>query len=135
MSEELPIHLFKIPIVGSTFLPGDAAPKPSGVSGSMLANIVSLTVLVEDAVSYSIQVAWTGNSPVGTLELQYSDGLRDASGNIIYTPDAETVSAISGNTGSYMVNVEKPAYSYVQLVYTFASGTGTMQGVANAKRG
>lgn len=112
----LPIHLFNKPIVGST----------STVSGNMIATITSLAVNIDEVASFSVQAVFTG-APVGNIELQGSnDGVN-------YTLIDLSSASVTG-AGSYLINVETPAYSFVQLVYTFGSGTGTMTARINAKR-
>lgn len=114
MSE--PIHVSSQPIVGLT----------SGISGNMIANITSLPANINEVVSYSVQAVFTG-SPVGNIELQASnDGVN-------FTLIPESYAAVTG-AGSYLINVELPAYSFVQVVYIFTSGTGSMTAIINTKR-
>jgi hypothetical protein len=114
MSE--PVHVSSQPIVGLT----------SGVSGNMIGNITSLSVNINEIVSYAIQAVFTG-APIGNIELQGSnDGVN-------FTLIPESYAAVTG-AGSYLINVELPGYSYVQVVYTFASGTGSMTAIINTKR-
>src|SRR4029077_10198555 len=105
---------------------------PIIINGDMSGNITS-SVTIDDVTtssynidsirSYCVQAFWSGSAPVGSLSLNGSlDGINFVS--------VATLS-VSGNTGSDMFNVEFPAYSYVQLVYTFTSGTGTMQASIN----
>jgi hypothetical protein len=121
----MPVHLFTLSIVGGT----------SGVSGDMSAPITSKYTDIDEAVSYSIQAVFTG-APVGTIQLEASNDilLSSAAGPVNWTVIPTTVQAISPTTGNYMVNVELPAYSFVQLVYTPISGTGSMTANINAKR-
>lgn len=114
----LPIYLFNKAIVGLT----------SSVSGSMLANITSVPVNIQEASGFCIQASYTG-SPVGSIEVQASNDPI----NIGYTTIPTSVTAITG-AGSYMLNVDIANFAYVQLVYTFTSGTGTMAASCSAKR-
>jgi len=111
MSE--PVHLFNIQIV---------------TNGDMSSNITSLSTDIDESVSYCIQATFTG-SPVGSIKIQ---GSNDPT-LLGYTDITESITAISA-AGSYMINVEFPAYSYVQLVYTRTSGSGTMNAKINGKR-
>lgn len=111
MSE--PIHVFNIQIV---------------TNGNMASNITSLSTNIDEIVSYSIEAAFTG-SAVGTIKLQGSNNPS----LLGYTDITDSISEVDG-TGSYLINVELPAYSYVQLVYTAVSGSGTLNAVINAKR-
>lgn len=96
-------------------------------AGSMAGNLTSTAQNLDFVNSYCIQTRWTGTTPVGTLSFQLSnDGTN-------YTEFRSL--AVSGNTGSDALNVEIPAYSWVQVVYTRTSGTGTMNMVINGKQG
>lgn len=123
MSE--PVHLETIQIVGGT----------SGISGDMSTTITSLYVNIDEAVSYAVQAVFVG-SPNGTIQLQASNDvlLSSASVPVNWTVIPTTVQVISPSTGNYMVNVELPAYSWVQLVYIPTSGSGTMTANLNSKR-
>ena len=111
MSE--PVHSFNVQIV---------------TNGDMSGNITSIRTDIDEVVSYAIQAKFTG-SPVGTLKLQGSNDLAILG----YTDITDTITAISGS-GTYLVNVELPCYSYVQLVYTATSGSGTLNAFINSKR-
>lgn len=116
MSE--PVHVQNLPIVGGN----------SGVSGNMIATITSLATYLDESAGYCIQATFTG-SPVGSIKVQ---GSNDPV-LLGYTDIPTSVTAISA-AGNYMINVEFPYYSYVQLVYTFTSGTGTLYTTCNTKR-
>lgn len=121
----MPVHLFNDFIVG-----GD-----SGVSGDMSSTITSLPVNIDEAVSYSFQAVMTG-TPVGTISLLGSNDtvLSSAAGPVNWTTISDSVSSVTG-PGTVLINVELPAYSYVHMVYTPISGTGTMTSAKiNAKR-
>ena|ERR1019366_3572742 len=116
MSE--PIHMFNFPIVGST----------SGVSGDMSGNITSLATNLDETCTYNIQATFTG-SPVGSIKVEGSDDPV----LLGYTDITDSIAPIT-TSGNYMLNVEFPGYSWVRLVYTFTSGTGTLVAKINAKR-
>lgn len=124
MSE--PIHLLNIPIVGTT----------SGISGDMTTSINSLPINLDfyGVVSYSIRAQFTG-TPVGILQLQCSDDntTTGTPPDSSYTVITDSVQGIT-TAGSYTVNVEFPAYSWVRLQYISTSSTGTMTARINAKR-
>lgn len=117
MSE--PVHVQNRPIVGGN----------SGVSGNMsAATITSLAGYLDESAGFCIQAVFTG-APVGTIKIQ---GSNDPV-LLGYTDIPESITSISA-AGNYMINVEFPYYSYVQLVYTRASGTGIMYSTINSKR-
>ena len=65
---------------------------------------------VEEAISYSVQFIWSSGSALsGSIYLEASnDGVN-------FTQIQQTVLAISGASGSHMINVEKHSYSYFLL--------------------
>lgn len=97
-------------------------------NGSMSGNITSLTQDISSVTSISVQCTWTGTSPVGTASLY---GSLD---NITFTAISDSSLSVSGNSGSNLWNYDLPAFPYIQLVYTFGSGTGTMNAKISGKR-
>lgn len=113
MSE--PIHLFNIQLVDAQ---------------SMGSSITSSSLNIQEAISYAVQAVWSaGATPVGTFDLQ---GSNDDSN---FTSLLDSPAAVSGNTGSIIINVEKHAYGFIRIVYTRTSGSGTLNVKVNAKRG
>ena len=89
-------------------------------SGDMSqASISSSALDIREAHHVAVQAVWTGSSPVGTLSVQ---GSIDGS---TYT-EVQSASAVSGNSGSLLINLSNVAYSNLKLVYTKTSGTGTI---------
>lgn len=99
--------------------------------GDMSASINSTPTNINEVVSYCIQAVFTG-SPVGSLKIQASNSLLIDS-NTVWTDVDNSSSAVTA-AGDYMVNVELPSYSWVRLVYTRISGSGTINARINAKR-
>lgn len=120
MSE--PIHTMNIPIVGTT----------SGVSGSMASDINSVITNLDSIVSYSIRAEFTG-TPLGILQLQVSDDVPTTGNPTGWTIVTDSIQQINSD-GSYAINVEIPAFSWVRLQYVRTSGTGTLTARLNAKR-
>jgi hypothetical protein len=95
---------------------------------SLASSSVSAIQNIDEIRSYCIAAVITG-SPVGSLQVKGSnDGINF--GNV---PGAAFTVAISA-AGTYLIPDALPAYSYVQLVYTFTSGTGSITALINAKR-
>lgn len=67
---------------------------------------------------YSVQSVWTGTSPIGNL-------LTQASNDNINWTTIDTL-ALTGNSGTYIYNSPLAGYAYVQITYTFTSGTGSL---------
>lgn len=113
MSE--PIHIYNVKMLDAV---------------TMAANRTSEGTNLETTVSCAVQVVWSGGaSPVGTIALEASND------DVTYTQIDESVLPVSGNSGSHMINIEKPAYSLVRVVYTRTSGAGNLTVIINGKRG
>lgn len=110
---ELPLHTFNIPIYSAQ---------------SLASSSVSLSKNIDEIRSYCIAAVITG-SPVGSLQVKGSNDNINF-GNV---PGSQFTMAISA-AGTFLLSDTLPAYSYVQLVYTFTSGTGAISASINAKR-
>ncbi len=97
-------------------------------NGDMSGNITSLSTNIDEVVSYCVQATFTG-SPVGSIKVQASNDPT----LLGYGDVTESIASVTG-AGTYILNVEFPSYSYVQLVYTSSSGSGTMNAKLNTKR-
>ena len=120
----LPVHLGTIDIVGGS----------SGVSGDMSTLIPSLYKNIDEGVTFSVQASFTG-SPVGVVELEASNDVvaSSAQNPTNWTIIPKTVTNIT-EAGTYMVNYDLPGFTWIRLVYTPTSGTGTMYANLNTKR-
>ncbi len=117
------------------------------ISGaSMAANITSSPTILQSLTGVSYTVSWTGTSPVGTLAVQVcNDCTVETNGTVIggtwtslplQQQPSGTVSqtiAISGNTGSGQIEIDTIKAHAIQLLYTAASGTGTLTAVVTGK--
>lgn len=120
----LPVHLGTQDIVGGN----------SGVSGDMTTTVTSLYKNLDEGVTFSVQASFTG-TPVGTMQLQWSNDVlaSSASSPTNWTPIPKTVATING-AGTYGVNYDLPGFTWIQLIYTPTSSTGTMYANLNTKR-
>lgn len=98
----------------------------------------SLNGLLANAFGYSIQIEITGNV-IGTLQLNGSDddvpesNFSAATYAVTnWTPIDNSQRAVTG-AGSITYNVNDAMYNWVQVVFTPASGTGTITARFNAK--
>lgn len=96
-------------------------------AGDMSGSLLGLETNVEFCDDALIYVEWTGNSPVGTLTIEF---LKKPSGN---TADEEWVSidfgspiAISGNTGSHTIQFTELPFTKIRPRYTRTSGAGSL---------
>jgi len=110
MSEQ--VHLFNIKAFDAQSMGSDAT---------------SSSLNIQQAAGYSVQAIWSGTAPVGTFEIQGSND------NSNFTSITSSPIAISGNTGSLLVNVENAQYGYVRVKYNFTSGTGSLTVHINAQ--
>lgn len=111
MSE--PVHVFNVQVY---------------TNQSMVASSNSLPLNIDECVSYCVHAKFTG-APVGELKIQ---GSNDPA-ILGYDDITDSISAVT-EAGGYILNVELPAYSFIRLVYTATSGTGTINAKINAKR-
>lgn len=91
------------------------------VSGVMSADITSGSLDVSWFTRVSVQVLWSaGSSPVGNV---YVQGSNDDS-NFENITGANF--ALSGNSGSQLIELDDCAFAYVRVFYDRTSGDGTM---------
>lgn len=109
--------------------------KPFSVvtNGSMGASITSAVTIKNQLSLISYSASWTG-TPTGTFSVEVSDDyLENVDGSVRNAgtwntlPLSAAVSA-SGSTGNGLIDVQTGAYA-IRLVYTRASGTGTLNAI------
>jgi hypothetical protein len=77
--------------------------------------------------NFSIILNWTGTSPVGVLYVQVSNSKKEDA-----TPVWENLTfdngnvAISGNTGSHLININQAPFKKMRLFYDRTSGSGNL---------
>ena len=100
---------------------------------SLASNQTLRPVYLGHIINYSIQLVFTG-SPTGTFKLQASNdpgrpsGASDTEVQIglsNWTDIADSTQAISA-AGDHTWTVENAGYSWVRVVYTFGSGSGSL---------
>lgn len=106
-------------------------------AGSMAASITSLVTNIQymDDVVYQIQ--WTG-TPVGTFTVQVSEDYQQSGGTVLNAGTWTTLtlsSAITaaGSADQAILDLNQLPYSWIRLVYTRTSGTGTLNAYISAK--
>lgn len=107
-------------------------------NGNMASTINSLGVDLNQIPLFSIQAVFTG-SPVGTLKLQISNDIvnpistgQQAAEVVNWTDYTGSSTAVSG-AGNFVWNCLESGYRWVRLVYTPASGTGTLNATLSGK--
>lgn len=117
-------------IIKSSYIIGSlTGVHPALVSGSMAADIVGPTTVVDKIDQVCYQVSWTSSNAVGVISVQGSvDGTNfdDLTFNPVLTQPAS-------NNGAYLINLALCPFSYVRLKYTRTSGTGSLVVYMSAK--
>lgn len=92
----------------------------------------SSQINLQHILGFCIQVVWSGGtSPVGSIKIQASCDNLTQSGGIIpaavtnWTDIGGTDTALSGNSGTILINLENVYFDFARVVYTRTSGTAT----------
>jgi hypothetical protein len=107
-------------------------------AGDASVNITSMHGLVAHVFGYNIQIIMTGTA-AGSVKLQgSSDPVPDSNFNVANFPvtnwtDIERSTYPINGVGTLDFNVADSYYNWVRVVYTAASGTGTMTIRLNTK--
>jgi len=108
-------------------------------SGDMSGNITSKVTVIQNLSMLSYDISWSGSTPVGVMSVQFSNSYsQNADGSVRNAGNWTTItlnnpSNVSGNTGNGMIDIDATGAFAMRLVYTRASGTGTMNAVVNGK--
>lgn len=103
------------------------------VSGDMSGNITSSTTDVINLDKASIYISWSGSSPVGTLTVEATNSDPVDSNSVWRELDFGSAISVSGNTGDHDLIFTELPFRAIRLVYTFSSGTGTLDATISAK--
>lgn len=113
-------------------------PIPIFVNALMTTTLTSKAYKINLQDNIGIQLDWTG-TPVGTVTVQISsDHIQDLNGNIqnaghfIALPLNPSIAATGAASDAY-IDLNQMTAQFVQVVYTFTSGTGTLNGTLVAK--
>lgn len=105
----------------------------------------STATILQSLSMISYAVSWTGSSPVGTIALEFSDDYALSPNGTILNAGTwnlapidvngalQTSAAVSGNTGNGFIDVAATGAYASRLLYTKASGTGTLTIVISGK--
>ena len=96
-------------------------------SSAMTASITSEAVNVQSMTRVAIQAIYTG-SPVGSLKLQAANSLTSQT----WTDVSNSTVAVSA-AGNQLWNVSDIGYALIRVVYTFTSGSGTLEVIVSGK--
>lgn len=96
-------------------------------NGDMSGDVTSAAVDIGESRVIAVQLVWSGTSPVGNAYIQGSYNGTDWA-------SVTAGAAVSGNTGSLIINYPDPGFRYARIFFDFTSGTGTLQGYMSSKR-
>lgn len=108
-------------------------------NGDMSANIISAVTIIQNLSMISYDVSWVGSTPVGVMSVQVSNTYsQNADGTVRNAGNWTTLALnaptnVTGNTGNGFIEVDITGAFAVRLVYTWTSGTGTMNATINGK--
>lgn len=120
-------------------------PFPSIVNGSMAGNLTGIPSIINQLSMMSYGFSWSGTSPVGTVSIQVSNDYALAVDGTVANPGtwnvltlnfggaAVTTIPVTGNTGNGLVDILQTGAYAIRPIYTFTSGTGTLQAIFTAK--
>lgn len=91
-------------------------------SVSLASSQTSSEVEVGQADYGSIYIEWTGSSPVGVITLQAKNGTNGTYRSL----DFGSAISISGASGNHDLILNEMPFTHIKLLYTRASGTGSM---------
>lgn len=97
-------------------------------SVSMAASFNSSSIDILYFREYSATFVFTG-SPVGTLKIQGSNDTDNPDSWVDIENSSSTITA----AGSILYEVSEVAVSFIRFVYTYTSGSGTINGKLTAK--
>jgi hypothetical protein len=95
-------------------------------SGDMSGSINSSQLDIGHLTNAAFEAVWTG-SPVGSFKVEVS-----LTGNN-WADLGVSISDAAGSAGSRVVNISGLAVKYIRFVYTFTSGTGTLNVYGSAR--
>jgi hypothetical protein len=122
-----------------------AGPFPAILNGNMSGNITSKASLVPNLSMMSYAYSWTGTAPVGTVSIQVSNDYSINPNGSVNNPGTWTTiwfnlngtpamsAPVTGSPGNGFIDVDATGAYAIRTIYTFTSGTGTLQAVFNAK--
>jgi len=120
-------------------------PFPAITNGSMSGNLTSVVTIIQNLSMLSYGVSWSGTSPVGTLSVQVSNDYTQNQEGSVSNPGTWTTLVlnvsgvpsstvpVSGSPGTAFIDVTQTSAYAMRLVYTAASGSGTLQATGDCK--
>lgn len=109
-------------------------------NGDMSDSLTSEVTIIQKLSMISYDIAWTaGSTPVGTITVQISNTYsQNADGTVKNAGTWTTITLsttvdVSGNSGNAFIDIEATAGYAMRVIYTCASGSGTLNVTVNGK--
>jgi|WetSurMetagenome_2_1015567.scaffolds.fasta_scaffold804487_1 hypothetical protein len=107
-------------------------------SSSLGASMTSGALRIRDAVGLAIYLKWTGAGTDGTFKIQVSNDPQDTLSNFD-TPsnwiDLPGSNWVASGAGDNMWSIKDTFFSFVRVVFTRSSGTGTIVNASITTKG
>jgi len=97
-------------------------------TGDMSGNLTGLETNVTQLDNIGYIAEWSGTSPVGVLSVEVQSGPSGWAALDFGSP-----LAVSGSSGSLIINVNQLPFEKIRVVYTATSGTGDLTVTLSSK--
>jgi len=117
----------------------EVAPVQVITNGDMSKDITSKVTIIQKISMMSYSYKWAATSPDGTISIQVSnDYSLNPDGTVKNSGTWETITVnqggtptttltVSGNSGTGFVDIDQLGAYAIRTIYTYSSGTGTLQ--------
>src|ERR1700691_3387351 len=108
-----------------------AGPYPVITNASMTTSVISTPTIIQNLSMIGYDISWTG-TPTGTFSVQVSNTYAVNAAGQVYNPGNWTTitlsspTAAAGTSGNGFIDIDEMSAYAIRLVYTAASGTGTL---------
>lgn len=104
-----------------------AAPNDIFQETDMTSTITSRTIDLQAGLHFSVFLKWSG-TPTGTFKLQASNDLAGTNPDAVVDWEDVTGSSysVAGAAGQLVFNYDTAPFRWIRIVYTAASGSGTL---------
>ena len=115
-----------------------AGPYPVITNASMTTSVISTPTIIQNLSMIGYDISWTG-TPTGTFSVQVSNTYAVNAAGQVYNPGNWTTitlsspTAAAGTSGNGFIDIDEMSAYAIRLVYTAASGTGTLNATLSAK--
>lgn len=103
---------------------------------SMAATITSAATNVEFLDNIGFQIVWTSSDAIGTITIEGSNTYNpnlNVAGSWFALTFSPALTQPASNNGNYGISVNQFPWSWIRVVYTRSSGSGTLTATLSAK--